>query len=81
MDEFRLPTRQDRLITGFDIWAVDIDRASTYVTATTLTNTRMKGGNVTLCSSTVTVAKKVKGQHVEFTMKIDAPLVPGNSLR
>ena len=61
MDEFRLPTRQDRLITGIDVWAVDVNRASTYVTAGTLTSTRMKGGNVTLCSSTATVAKKVKG--------------------
>ena len=81
MDEFRLPVRQDRLVTGIDIWAVDIDRASTYVTSSTQTNTLISGGMITECSSTNVVAKNVKGQHVEFMMKANVPLVPGNSLR
>lgn len=52
IDEFRLPTRFDRIIAGIDIWATDIDRASTYVTSSTLTQTIMEGGIITECSCT-----------------------------
>ena len=58
---FRTPVRKDRKIAGFDIFSADITRKTRFVQASTMTTTILKGGNVTLCSVSNNVNKKIDG--------------------